>query len=239
MMKKLILAVVTTALLTAFLSCASQINGSLTGDGQADLNIRARLEPKISDFIRRLSAASGTAAPDTLLNGPEMAKSMSNAPGVASVTLKNTSPSSIEGPVKISRISDFLSSGQVSGLISFEQKNASGEGVCAVNLSLASGPWLLSLLSPEITGYLSALMAPIATGEALTKAEYLALVGSFYGKAIADEISGSSIRASVNFPGAIQSVKGGTFTGKRADFEIPLIDILVLETPLNYEVVWK
>jgi hypothetical protein len=87
--------------------------------------------------------------------------------------------------------------------------------------------------------YLSALMAPIATGEALTKPEYLALVTSVYGKAIADEISSSSIRASVNFPGAIQRIKGGTYSGRRADFDIPLLDILVLETPLSYEVVWK
>jgi hypothetical protein len=82
-------------------------------------------------------------------------------------------------------------------------------------------------------------MAPIATGEAMTRSEYLALVASVYGKAIADEIASSSIRASVNFPGTIQRIKGGNFSGRRADFDIPLLDILVLETPLSYEVVWK
>jgi len=240
MIKKLFPAVVLSALLPVFISCASVINGSLKTDGQADLDIRARLQPMISIVIRNLAAASGNAARDApVLNGPEIARSMSSVPGIASVTFKNESPTAIEGPLKISRISDFLSNGNAGDFISFEQKNAAGEGYCAVNLSLDSGPRILGLLSPEISGYLELLMAPIKTGDKMTKKEYLDLISTFYGRAIADEISNSSIRAAVNFPGAIRSVKGGTFSGTRADFEIPLLDVLVLETPLNYEVVWK
>jgi len=240
MIKNIFPAVVTVTLLLGFPSCASQINGSLTGDGQADLGINAELKPVISALIKNLMAASGTAKPDTpLLDGPSIAASMSRAPGIAAVSFTNKTASSIQGPVKISQIKNFLSSGSAGGFINYEQKNSAGEGHCTINLNLASGPQVLSLLSPEFTAYLNALMAPIATGDKTTKAEYLALVASVYGKGIADEISSSSIRASVNFPGAIQRIKGGTFSEKRADFNIPLLDILVLETPLNYEVVWK
>ncbi|MDR2575212.1 MAG: hypothetical protein LBC52_02075 [Treponema sp.] len=240
MMKNIFLAVVTAVLLLVFPSCASQINGSFTGEGQADLGINAELKPGVSALIGRFAALSGTAKPGApLLDGPSLAASMSRAPGIASVSFTNKTPSSIQGPVKISRISDFLSSGRASGFISFEQKNSAGEGYCAVNLNLATGPQILGLVSPEVSMYLNALMSPLATGERMTKDEYLVLVASVYGKSIADEISSSSIRASVNFPGVIQRVKGGTYSGKRADFEIPLLDILVLETPLNYEVVWK
>jgi hypothetical protein len=240
MMMKNIFLTVTAAFLLAFSSCASRINGSLMTDGQADLGINAELKPNMSALIGRFAALSRTTKPGApLLDGPSLAASMSQAPGIASVSFANKTPSSIEGPVKISRINDFLSSGKAGGFISFEQKNSAGEGYCAVNFNLASGPWILNLISPEISMYLNALMAPIATGEAMTRADYLALVGSVYGRGIADEISSSSIRASVNFPGAIQRIKGGTFTGSKADFEVPLLDILVLETPLNYEVVWK
>jgi hypothetical protein len=239
-MKNIIFTVVAAAFLSVFTSCASQINGSLRGEGQTDLAIQAELKPGMSALIGRFAALSGTAKPGApLLDGPSLAASMSRAPGITSVSFTNKTPSSIEGPVKISRINDFLSSNKADSFISFVQKNSAGEGRCAVNLSLASGPQILGLISPEISMYLNALMAPIATGEALTKAEYLALVASIYGKNIADEISSSSIRASVNFPGAIQNVKGGTFSGRRADFEVPLLDILVLEKPLSYEVVWK
>jgi hypothetical protein len=209
-------------------------------DGQADLGINAELKPNMSALIGRFAALSGTAKPgQPLLVGPALANSMTGAAGIASVSFANKTTSSIEGSVKISRINDFLSSGNISGIIKFEQKNSAGEGFFSVNLSLASGPWVIGLISPEFGAYLNTLGAPIATGEVMTKAEYLTFVTSIYGKDIADEIAASSIRASVNFPGVIQRVKGGTFTGRKAEFEIPLLDILVLEKPLSYEVVWK
>jgi hypothetical protein len=240
MIKKIIHVVFPIALLMVFMSCASRINGSLMVDGQADLEIQAELKPRMSALIGRFAALSGTTnqgAP--ILDGPSIAASMSAAPGIASVSFANESPSAIKGPVKISRINDLLASGRADSFISFEQRNSAGEGHCIVNLSLESGPQILNLISPEIGMYLNALMAPLATGEKITKKDYLDLVASFYGKEIADEISDSAISASVNFPGAIQRIKGGTFTGRRADFRIPLLDILVLETPLIYEVIWK
>jgi len=230
-------------------SCAAQISGSLKGDGQADLQIRAALEPRMTALIGGLVAASGLAQPGApILDGPAIAASMSSAPGVASASFKNTAPAAVEGPVKIARIGDFLAPGMAAAtgskkasFIDFEQNARSGAsgGKCTINLSLDSGPEILSLISPEISDYLAALMAPLATGEALTKAEYLTLVGSVYGRGIADEISKAAIRASIDFPGPVQSVKGGTFSGRRADFAIPLLDILALETPLSYEVVWR
>jgi hypothetical protein len=225
-------------LLCAYVSCATQINGSLKGDGQADLQIRAALEPQITAVIGGFATGFGKAQPGSpILDGPAISASMSAAPGVASVSFKNTSPAAIEGPVKIAKFGDFLAPGKAS-FIHFEQ-NAGGGGRCMVNLSLESGPEILTLISPDFRDYLSALMAPLADGEAMTKTEYVTLVGSFYGRGIVDEISKAVIRASLEFPGQIQSVQGGTFSGRRAEFAIPLLDVLVLETPLSYEVVWR
>jgi len=243
MVKNPIVNLLVMAFLLLCVSCASQINGSLKGDGQADLQIYAALEPRMAALIGGLAAATGAAQPGApILNGPAIAASMSSAPGIASVSLKNTTPAAIEGPVKIAKIGDFLApSSKNARFINFEQ-NASGKaagGKCAINLNLDSGPEILSLISPEINDYLAALMAPLATGEVMTKAEYLMLVGSVYGRSIADEIARAFIRASIDFPGQVQSVKGGTFSGKRAEFAIPLLDILTLETPLSYEVTWQ
>jgi hypothetical protein len=160
---------------------------------------------------------------------------MSAAPGVASASLRNTTPSAVEGQVRVSRIGDFLSAADGRGFISFSQGTG---GRCEINISRENGPVILGLLSPEIADYLNALMAPIATGENLSRAEYLELVASFYNKAISDEIAGSRIRASIEFPGTVSAVRGGTFSGRRANFDIPLADLLVLSTPLSYEVRW-
>ena len=219
-------------------SCTARVNGSLMGDGQADLQIYAALEPRITRLISSIAAASGNLQPGApILDGPAIAASMAQSQGIDSVSLKNTAPTAIEGPVKITQIGDFLASRRTGGFIRFMPNFPTG-GRCTVNLNLNSGPEMMALISSDVTAYLSALMAPLATGEALTREEYLDLVGSIYGSGIAEEISGARIYAAIDFPSAIKSVKGGTFSGKRAEFDIPLVDILTLEKPLQYEVVW-
>jgi hypothetical protein len=228
-----------------FVSCTAQISGSLKVDGQADLQIYAALEPRMTALITGLAAASGMVQPGSasvLIDGPAIAASMSSAPGITSVSFKNIAPAAIEGPIQISQITDFLSGGKKLSVrspnfITFSQ--GKGGGRCIINIDRYSGPRILGLISPEVGEYLSALMAPLATGETLTKTEYLELVSSIYGKGIADEIAKAVIRAYIDFPGQIQSVKGGTFSGRRAEFAIPLLDLLVLEKMLVYDVMWK
>jgi hypothetical protein len=217
-----------------FFSCSARISGSIAADGSAVFNINTSLQQRMTALIRNIAAAGGSADGGNVLDGPFIAESMSDSPGISSVQFKNTSPSAIEGSVRISKIGDFLAAGK---LIVYEQ-NASG-GKCQINISRENGPVVLELLSWEITMYLNALMAPIATGEAISKSEYLSLLSSVYSRGISEEIAASRIRATIDFPGTISAVKGGTFSAKRADFDIPLIDLLVLETPLSYEVQWR
>ena len=221
-------------LLTLF-SCSARIDGNLSADGSAVLSVNMSLQRGMTALIQRMFAAGGQSA-GQILDGPSIAASMSNAPGITSVTLKNTAPASIEGQVVISQISDFLAATDGSGFITFKQERSGGH--CVININRDNGPKMLELLSPEISDYLSALMAPIATGEELSKSEYIELVTSFYNKTISDEIVSSRIRASINFPGNVTNVKGGIFSGRRVNFEILLIDLLVLDEPLIYEVTW-
>ena len=220
-----------------FFSCSARITGSLAADGSAALSVNMSLEPRMTAMIRRLSAAGGQDTDNTpVLNGSAIAQSMSES-GIVSASFRNTSPAAIEGTIQISDVSRFLTLGDRGGFIDFEQGRSGGS--FAVTINRDNGPIILEILSPEIAAYLNALMAPLATGEDLSKSEYLELVTSIYSKAISDEIAGSRIRASLDFPGPVTAVKGGTFSGRRAAFDIPLLDLLVLETPINYEVNWR
>ncbi|MDR3191597.1 MAG: hypothetical protein LBT87_00865 [Treponema sp.] len=221
-----------------FSSCAARISGELRQGGAANFTVSTGLEPRMSSLIRSFAAMAGGEAGARVLNGEALSRSLSAAPGVESAVLRNTGPAALEGPVKITNIRDFLAPARdKKGFIVLEE-NASG-GRLRLTLNRDLGPDILSLISPEVGDYLSALMAPIATGEILSKTEYLELVVSIYGEPIADEISKAAIRASVDFPGQVRSVRGGKFSGKRAEFDIPLLDILVLESPLVYEVAWN
>jgi len=228
-MKRLILPLFTVLTLV---SCAARIESSLAADGSAAVNVSMSLEPRMASLIRSFSRAGGqTTGP--VLDAPAITQSMSRAPGVASVNFRNTSDSALEGQVRISHINNFLSANGFS-FINFQQN-----GRCVINININNGPVICSLLSQEITGYLEALMAPIATGERLTKSQYLDEVAMFYNRAVSDEIAGSRIIVSIDFPGVITNVRGGTYSGRRANFDIALLDLLVLETPLTYEVTWN
>ena len=221
-----------------FASCTANIEGTLAADGSASLTLNMSLMQRITAMIRSIAAAGGQESAN-VLDGAAIARSMSGAAGITSVTLRNTSPSAVAGQIRISNINQFLSAAGSAGgrFIVFEQ--STGGGRIEININRTNGPAVLETLSPEISDYLNALMAPIATGEELTKTEYLELVTSFYNKAISDEIAASRIRASIDFPGAIRNVRGGSFTGRRAVFDIPLLDLLVLEAPARYEVIWN
>ncbi|GHU69532.1 hypothetical protein FACS189450_02580 [Spirochaetia bacterium] len=224
----------------AFPSCTANITGRLDTGGSGEFAVTASLGDRMAALLRTLSGAVGG---EFALNGPAIAKSMAAAPGVESVSFRNTGPVTLEGTIKIANIGNFLSpAGGKRGFITFEEAKTGGTdggGRLGINLNREAGPEILALVSPEIAEYLSALMAPFATGEVLAKDEYLSLVASVYGKAVVDEISRGSIHAALDFPGPISAVIGGTFSGRRAVFDIPLLDLLVLERSLSYEVTWK
>jgi len=216
-------------------SCATRIDGSLVADGSASLSVTMSLEQQTTFLIQRLSAAGGQSG-GQVLDGPAIGRSMSNAPGIARVSFTNTGPSALKGDIQISNINNFLAGRDAGSFITFEQGRNGGR--CEIRINLDNGPAILAMLSPEIVLYLNALMAPLESGEVMTKTEYLELVASF-NKGVSNEIASSRVRASIDFPGPITSVRGGTFSGRRADFDIPLVDLLVLETPLSFDVLWN
>jgi hypothetical protein len=212
------------------------------------------MEPRMTALIRSLSRAMGSLSggtgsssggEDRLFDGPAMAASMAAAPGVAAASLTNTGPAAVAGTISLSRVDALLAAPAVSGgntggaaggsrFIRYES-----EGRLLITVDRSSAPQLLSLFSPDITDYLSALMAPVVTGENLSRREYLDLVASFYGRPLADEIAASRIALAIDFPRPITAIRGGTARENRAQFSLPLTDLLVPEKSLVYEVVWK
>jgi hypothetical protein len=197
-------------------------------------------------LIKGFSAIMGNPQAKTpdqpLLDAAEITKSLSAAPGIASVYMQNLSPASIAGTIRISQVDQFLllpNSQTGTRFITYTPAQGSASGRLTIELNRSSGPQVLALFSDNVRAYLSALMAPVATGENLYKSQYLDLVASIYTKPVADEIASARINVVITFPGAISAVRGGTFSGNQARFEIPLTDLLVLNPPLRYEVSWK
>jgi hypothetical protein len=225
-----------------FGSCSARLDGALRRDGTAALTLEAALEPRMAALIRSLAALSRDAGPPPaeapLIDGVAISRSLAVAPGIAGAALVNTGPEAVAGSVTISRVDELLAlpGTREERLIAYEQDGAGGR--LTITIDRVSGPSLLALISQDVKDYLSALMAPVSTGEALSRTEYLALVAAVYGRGIAEEIAAARIRLAIDFPGPVLSAQGGSVSGSRARFEVPLADLLVLERPLVYEVRW-
>jgi hypothetical protein len=229
--------VVAVLLFALFASCSGRITGAVQTNEQGEFIIEAELAPVSARLLASLSPSTVPSAARSapVLDAGVIARSLQGAPGVAVARMRNGDPESIAGSIGFSKISDFLTAGEFR-FITWEQGPTSGHAVIAIDRG--KGPQMLEMLSQDVADYLSAIMAPIATGEPLSKTEYLALVSGVYGGAIAREIENAEISASINFPGHITTAQGGDFSGSTARFHAKLLDLLVLEQPLVYEVSW-
>ncbi|GAB1482553.1 hypothetical protein MASR2M78_13690 [Treponema sp.] len=242
------LAVCAVFIAASLASCSARYDLSLAADGSAELELTAALEPKTANLISTLSRFGGDAGGEAGLNAPALQQSLRGAPGIASSTLRNLDAHSLAGTISIADMDKFLSLSAASTkktpatslpprFLSFN--NTGSTGRFSLFLDLESGPPLLSLLAPEIVDYLHALMAPLATGEKLSRSEYLELVTAVYGKGISEEIKKANIHLTVDLPGRADYVKGGKAMGKKAEYTVSLLDALVLEQPLTLEATWK
>jgi len=222
-------------LLALFLSCSARIDGVVKEGGAAEVNLSAALGSRTVSLIQSLKSFMGDTRNTPIMDAGAISRSLAAASGITSASLKNTSAEGLEGTIAISNVGDFLLS-EKDMFITYTESATSSSII--VVLDRDSAPLLISRLSPEVAEYLSALMAPVALGEYMSSADYLSLVAMIYGRSLADEIASAQIKASIEFPRQVSSVTGGSSSGRKAEFNIPLLDLLVLEKPLRYEVKW-
>jgi hypothetical protein len=224
------LAIILAAL--GFVSCDARLDGVIHRGGSGEFTFKSTLFPAANRLLKSLSSDGGAALDAGFLN-----RTLSLIPGVERSLLSNTADGGITGRITITDIAGFLNREQQGKDVFWEQSSYGGS--FRLNLNLDSGRAFLSLISPDLVDYLSALMSPIATGEVISKEGYLELVASVYGKTAAAEIEKAEFLITLDFPGRINGIKGGTYNGGHADFVIPLLKLLVLDEALVYEVHWS
>ena len=217
------------------MSCSARIDGVVAAGGAAEINVKASLGPRTVSLVQSIRGFMGDTRNTPALDGAAISRSLTAASGIKAASLINTSSDALEGTISISNVGDLLLS-EKDMFITYSDSTASSSIVAVLDRN--SAPLLISRLSPEVEDYLSALMAPVVLGEYMSPGDYLSLISMVYGRSLADEIAEARIKVSIEFPRQVTSVSGGNSSGRRAEFDIPLLDILVLEKPLRYEVKW-
>lgn len=236
------LPLLSTLILFSLTACSAKIDGNLFSDGKADVSLSMTLEAQTASLISNLSPSP---ADGPLIDARGFVRALQSAPGVETVSLSNPSPRTLAGTLAIRSVAAFLNArtnaadGKAIFVQFIQYDSTSSGGHLRLTLDRNNGPATLALFSQDVTDYLSALMAPIATGEKLSQGTYLNLVSGMYGAAVAEEIKRARIGVTLRVPGPVTSVVGGTYSGKSVILDIPLAALLVLDNPVVYDIWWK
>ena len=200
-----------------FASCTSSVELRANGDGSVNITYDAAFGSAFIEIMQSLSG--GGASP--LFDADEMT-SQFRAAGIKDVRVASPANTSLGIALRLPKEgNDPISQ---SGCISRSARSL------AITVSPASCAKLYKLLPDTLQSYIDLFMAPVFLGEAVPKDEYVDLIASVYGQALADELKRSKIKISLFAP------NDGKKASKTA--ELPLAELLTSTKPVSFSVAW-
>jgi hypothetical protein len=226
------------ALVLVLGSCQAKVVGDLRQDGSARLDFKAEIPAAIAAKLRKLGGGTATATAP-LFDAKSLRSSIAAKPYLGLIELSQPSPESIKGAILVRSLAaaasspDFAKTGTIAystgagwAELSFKLDRSKAEAV----RSLAPG------LDPDL---LEALSPPALDEEGLSAAEYRTMLKSVLGEKAMPAMEAATIELALTAPGAALSSKGGSLDGSTLSVKIPLIDLLVLEKPIEFGLRWK
>jgi hypothetical protein len=229
----ILLATLTLLCLSA---CAARVTARIGASHDAELAVAASIPPLLAAKLR---AFPGTSKDKPLFDLVAVRSGMQARPGLRIVNLSNPGPDSLAFSLAIDDLAKLLASPEIAGPGLIRLVESKGESELILRFERGKGGAIQALapgLDPEI---LDALSPPAMVGGDFTRAEYREMLsGILSAKAVA-ELDSAAIDVSIALPGTLLSVVGGTAKGSNWTFSLPVLDLLVLEKPLEFRARWK
>ncbi len=246
---KHIYAVFYLLVLIAFTGCNSRADIAANADKSCDIQVEVTTGRQLSALAASalsfsMKGSSADSSRNASLFTPKNLQSIKKA-------LDN---SDLKNAVVTSPAPDTLS---VSGRVvpQEQQKSLSSSGITISNIISCTDDTLSITLSPEtlqtlvaslgteMEGYAALFMAPVFTGEPMSKEEYVWLVASVYGEGVAQELEQGALVMTLRTPDGKSVQKsslpnGAEVAGSKAAVRIPLAELLTLKTPLVSSISW-
>ncbi len=242
---KFIYATIYLTLLFALTGCGGQLGITAREDGKADVSVFMDTGKAASQMIASIMASLYPSSADASggVFSPERAKALErslsggDAESLSAEAL-SASVLSVEATVKEAAAQSAVSRTGVR----FSNVVSVGKRSLTLTLSPSTMRSLYDSMDEQTRGYVDLFMAPSFTGEKMSGEEYTALIASVYGKELAEEISTAQMKVSLVAPKGGQvkscSLADAKLTSRRAQFSIPLLDLLVMEKERSYRISW-
>lgn len=217
-------------------SCSASVGARLGADGGARLTVSARVPAELS---ARLRALGSLPAGSPLFDRGAVARSASAMPGLRLLSLETADGDSIAAEFEIADLAAFAERRGLakSGAVAYVRGAARSELRLRVDRKGARG---LAEIFPGLDPALLDALAPPALGEEeLTKAEYREMLGSLVGTKNLPALDATRVEIRLRAPGPVLASSGGKLTGNELAASLPLLDLLVLEEPVEFHLAWR
>ncbi len=216
-------------------ACSPSLVITVHPDDSADIAFSANPSPAGSSLTRRVTGADDDATP--LYDRDAVSEGLSGM-GIRLETLSFPSGDGLAFSGSVSSLAHIPGGALV--------RTASPEGI-TLSLSPESVNAVLGKLPTGTQDILELLMAPILTGEQLSREEYRDILAAAYGERAAEELATASCTIHLRTPQPVRSaVFSGPdsvsvpieYAGNTVSAAIPLDLLLTLSAPLNLTVSW-
>ncbi len=227
--------------IAALASCTARYDAVLREDGSARITVSASLTNsalRLAENLAAFTSGPTQASSASPIDAASIGSSLRGAPSVSSVNMSNGADGSLSGSFTVKSLEALLAD-RLPGKNPILFRSSASGGSVSLRLDKESVPELLLLASPELNDWLTALFAPIATGEALSKEEHHSLLAAFYSEALANDLYASKVTLALSLPGPVATISGGTARGSSATFVLPMSDLLLMESPIQLSCSWS
>ena len=220
-------------------SCAANMTLALNADGSGTLGVDARV-PEAAAARLRSYASAGSGAPSSApLFDTAAVRKQALDRGLVTISADTPSPDRFRGSFSLRSLSAVAADPGLAKAKVLTVGTSGGVTTLAFSLSrgnAAALPTLFPGLDPYI---LEALSPPALDPYPVTSSEYREMLSALLGESALRELEAAEIRLQVRTPGSIIRHAGGTVTSGTFTVVLRLLDLLVLEKPIEFSVSWK
>jgi hypothetical protein len=225
-----------------FSACSAQASSVIKTDGSATISVQASMPEALAAKFRKLASvgdSSGAGQTDSFFNASAIRSSLAKNPGITVLSLEQPGPYSINLELSERSLDELASSSDLkkAGVLTL----ARGPHWTECRFRLARGEAsALSALMPGIDpNLLDTLSPPALEEDPVTVDEYKTMLKTVLGGKAMPAMEAASIKLSITAPGAVIDSGGGSLSGSTLSATLPIIDLLVLEKPIEVWIRWK
>ena len=234
----LVMAAVITAATALLAACSVGQDITLETTGAGTVSMRIKLEKVFMDYLDDLAELTGQGKRGRIFDLEEIKKGFAEREDVQLRRVSSPTPDALEMELSFLNLERVFAREerlQQAGVVAFT-KVPEGYSV-RFQLNRGNFPQVMEFL-PFLKNPLFEGLAP-REGDVTTEAEYLEMIELALGEEGSRMLKASTIETRAAVKGTLLSQRGGTVSGGVVTFRVPLLQILLLEKPLEYSLVFR